>query len=913
MEPNPPPVRQPANEAFTAVSEAVEKRDSHREEIKTRRQTIKSLESAQDFLKYFRTTVMPAAIPGQKTQGENIPGQEKLLTMAEKMGIDKELAKKVLFGDSATNQQGLVDESIAIWQSIQSEPGRRRSIGEKISQSLSVLCQNRPEFVQIISEEKIIPIRKSDGSTQYFSPRELLTAGLDNYVTKVIDIDKAAVDAYLSDPDLATYDTYSWIKEISQAVASKEIAGIFPTPYTESVEQLIETAHTKRNGLLKYILYGEAGVGKTRLIQETDRKKGKNTVVINFHHFISFEDLIGQTATTVNLGGASAVENLEKAVERFVTKPQNEGEFWQDMTNVFDGLPEDQKGQFGSVDNMVGSFGKDLGETASSQSQNRDVIRSDFQKRIKAIRDTALLGLDTGTEKDLQARWVQGAISKAINEGNVVCFDEMDKAGKYAIEGLLSFLSYSPGDAWKFQGGTIKIPSDFYITATSNSANIGGLTDSQDMNRYLADRCEQIMVKPQPVKDALMIAAVNLSNESGVLLINEEEQVHLINAFSYILPKLQEAGLSMPVTNRIIKTICSRLVDYQEMPDGKRHYFRITDQTGNPQSVADALRLSLLTMKGMSLGKDGEKKVALVLDEYLGLIQKNQIPEFGSDLLTLLTLPSQTEEERRVKVAESIWRQPLFKTIAALESDIPNTVMPRPEIVDGSSVRIDDFSNLVAKVPSLKMKILGRRNGILIEPSKEGLYMRSFSPDSALVGEKLVVQGDYSDAQITSADQLGEVFAIKKNETNHEVIVKGEILTLEPGNIPITVDPKGRYVISNKDGSLHVSRIIREGEEDGNKKYKLVEIPYDNLGEEVVDISNDGQRVIIKSKNGLQLIDLSNIQSESFTAPYPPTNLILENWQRARFLGNRLIIGLTDEEKIATDADGRTKLVKISP
>lgn len=900
------------------IESLMEKRRLHRSEVSYRKKSQQNLEKLAHFI---QTLLNSTATRIDETLGDIVDEQE-LIRLAIDLGATEEDVKNVIFQSNYNRQnQNLIQRLKDTRASIASSQRRKYNMGIEIVNVCERLFSGKPGLNRLLSTEKNIPVsrQKSDGvETRMMSNRDLFVNNLDSLVLRMAAVEQAVVEASLVDPDMATYNAYDWVKNISSQVVSQRLK-VFPTPSTELTMRQIEVAHTKRNGLLTYILFGEAGTGKTRLAQETDKSRGKNTIVINFHHFLAFEDLIGQTAIAVDLGGQSSLDRLDRAVERFVDSNQDEEAFWVDMDAIYMHLSNEQRQKYANVEAMVANFDQGLATQIpeSNITNDRLAVRKAFLRKLKAIRDMALMGFQAGGG-DIQARWVQGVIMKAITEGKgdtVVCFDEMDKAGQHSIEGLLSFLSLEAGDTWKFQGGSVQIPAGFYCTATSNSSSIGGVTGSMEMNRYLADRCEQIEVRPQPIKDSLMIAAVNLSDEDGTLLINEEDQQYLIMAFSYIVPKLQEAGLSMPVTNRVIRTISSRLVNYLEK-DGQRRYFRVLDSSGGLQSVAEALRLSVFEMKKLSLTPDDAKKVSAILTAYQSLLGEGKVKSLVDDLIGFdlpLASDRQAELNRRLAVIESVWEQPLFRAIAALESDMIPFNRPKPQQILTSMLGDVDLTKFANSSATLEAKAYGRRNGVILETSKSGINMNIATANGVNLGSKEILTGDYSDMTIPLADELGETFVIMSAD-GYKLVKEGKIVREKTRNEEkiVAIDPKGKYFVATLESGLVIMTIdkLKAEVEEKIGVYETIEFLSLPVGVTLVDISNNGDRLLVRDGECIKLIEVH----DAITHGTEPLVYDLSNqqWENAKFIGNHMIVGLDQTGAVITSAEQEGQVILIS-
>lgn len=910
-------------ETMTISSEA---RGRYSKEIMHRRQESGKLRDFASFTHLLKTYSMPAlnfghmlSIKHGGTEDLSKIDHKHILEKASLLGADVSEATGIIFGDQ--NNPGLISRTREIWKNptvsingvnrVLTQRQREVLVGQEIASAYEKMFNqedNSKILPLLLSSERTIPIDTSQGKV-LASPKDLFIQKLDAYPEMLAILQDSLTEAIAENPEMATYDAYQWIRQ-----AIRIDSHILPTPATEHVLSLINLSHEKRNGLLKYILLGEAGVGKTRLIIEDNKRRNKDTVVLNFHEFITFDELIGHTAMTVNLGGSSNTERLQKAVEKYANPSQTEDSFWSDMQNVYDNLPNNLKNQFVSSEQMVGQMARTGGDMfdnngqETTESMDKTKIRSEFQQRLKALYDMSLLGIDSANEGDLQSRWVQGAILKAIQEGKVVCFDELDKAGKYAIDGMLSFLSNSPGETWEYQGGKVKIPKDFWISATSNNNQIDASSGTESMNRFLADRCEQILVRPQPIKDALMLAGVLLSNDNGQLLLNKEDQIYLINAYSYILPRLQKAGIGMPVTNRIFQVFCSRLVNHKDMEDGSRHYFRNLDKSGNHVRVKEALRLSLVTMKQMSLSTDDMRIVEEVLTDYEDMVGQKEINEFGDDIdLDILDIQdNKSYLTKRAGALSEVWEQPLYSAIGALSTDKFDQTTFTLQAVDDQFLQHPNWQEILDSSPLYENKIMGRMNGVELLPNSYGIDMVSYL-GKIEIGRRQAVQGDYANAIVTSADELGEVFLVKKGAKT-EVIAYGKSMLLKSGAEPIFVDPKRRYIVCKTPQGMSIQAIAQKSEDHS---FYLSNVYTADQDAKVADITTDGSFILLKDVNGLQILDLRNLSENSKTIrvqSYP----LETKWSNGKFIGGHLVLGLDENNRVAVNQDGRIKPILLT-
>lgn len=335
---------------------------------------------------------------------------------------------------------------------------------------------------------------------------------------------------------------------------------IYDTPFYEDALEDLHFRERKENGIGGVILYGPPGTGKTELLQEKNRREGYKTRVVSMHHYTSFAELIGDRAVQVGVDQSAPLsEKLKRGLDTF--EEGTPEEFGQVIGEMFNTLKSEGKVP---ADETMGSFLKtfiaqdtdvDL-DAAGFSPDDWGKIRSKFlvSQRVRMMR-TLMPGHLQETDEDI----VKGEILLAIQNGERVVLDEVDKAGAGSLGGLLKLLAQHPGSTLEFGNSSVQIPKWFRVDATSNKA---------DLDEYLKDRFSGMNVGIPPIKDQLMIAAVRLSDTEGNILLTSAEQGQLAAYFMYIVPEVNKvmAGNQLPpLSNRSIQEITSYLVDFGNM------------------------------------------------------------------------------------------------------------------------------------------------------------------------------------------------------------------------------------------------------------------------------------------------------------------------------------------------------------
>lgn len=564
--------------------------------------------------------------------------------------------------DSREGAEGLIGENFSRWirsrKTLVTNPTKQSLQQKELDRMAQYLIANSPSFTRL----------KTLGSE----------TTLDS-VTAALTTAGATESILREDPEIATFETHDWIATTAREARAGQ--KIYSTPYYENMLDNLHFLGRKKNGVGNVILYGPPGTGKTELLQEKNRREGYDTRVINIHYYTNFEGLIAGRSIQLGLDpSASLSQKMQTVVESF------EGSSPDEIRSTFQNLQEQLQAE-GKIDpNMtleefIGQF------TSTTPNNDGDwaAIKEDFIKTAKArILRTSLPQNYQELFKDL----VEGEILLAMQNGQRVVLDEIDKAGPTSLGGILSFLAKSPGETFSIGNSEVTIPSWFKIDATNNS--------TEQLTPWLQDRFAAKELTTPPAKDQLLIAAVRVADSEGNILLSPQEQVQLAGFFTYVVPEINDVLISYgeaPISNRRIQELGSYLVDF-----------------GNQERTALSFEESVTRLfKNRVWASNPDLTATLegIVKKYKGIITAP--PE------TFKTSPNAevkplTRRERRDSGLDTIEKSPLIKAINGLpnEIDAARTVKIQPitltvdqmkdaqDVIAESSEQVFDSENAYA-------------------------------------------------------------------------------------------------------------------------------------------------------------------------------------------------------------------------
>jgi MoxR-like ATPase len=474
---------------------------------------------------------------------------------------------------------------------------------------------------------------------------------------------KAAI--YLADPLIAQLQAHHWIRETyKEAQVGKRI---FATPYFQEIIDFSRKIGDKENGIGGKIYYGPPGTGKTELAIEVNRQEGYKSRVVSVHYWTSFSQLFGEPMLQVKdeSGFATQIEGLNAAAS-FFKELQQKGEagaeeFWQ----MIQKLAEVQEKPLSPIEFAASLRLKDSegqlildpeflsAESETSQEQKQALLNAyilDFGSKIMAIGQGKIKVDDVNDAYG----WVRGEVLLAIDKGERVILDEVDKGSEHSLDSLSHLLATSPGVDFSLRDLSIKLPHWFRIDATANLLELGG------RQKYFYDRFNPIFMDYPPAKDEMMLAGVWLADEGGNINLSEHQQYQIVGFFTIVLPRLRElydqGKISQPISLRAIKELCNMIIQ---------------PKTRRARDVSLETAVDQLLFKQRGVAKDEEERQALkeVLDNFRPLFQRQaKLKKFEAQEKPV----EQAEDLRRARAGalkaslENIEISPFLKAISQL-------------------------------------------------------------------------------------------------------------------------------------------------------------------------------------------------------------------------------------------------------
>lgn len=462
------------------------------------------------------------------------------------------------FGGMSSILKSYVGEDVAKQHALQQAIGRslakcvtiRTGLGKGFKQELQKKSVDDVANFLLENSDNFADLKKTGALQEDAQLERLLVDRAEEFLVS----QETAGSVLELNQDVRLFELREWIANTSQE--ARRGKKIYETSYYKKLLDELRFQSRKKNGVGGVILYGPPGTGKTELAQEKNKQQGYRTTVINIHHYSSFNDLIADKPVAIGLDrGASTSQRLKTVIDTFANETP-EG-FKKDFLGLFAQLR--QEGKL-SEQTDIGSFLRslvpedvDLNDPASFDWAK---IRDGFvQRQRSGILRTSL---GESYQEDVQDI-IRGQIFLAIENGQRVVLDELDKGGPNSLGGILGFLAKSPGETFEYGQMKVKIPPWFIVDATSNSSQL---------NEYLKDRFTDLEVSTPPVKDQLMIAAVRLADTEGNILLTDYEQKQLVGFFTYMVPNVNRiltANHLSPLSNRRIQELTSYLVDFGSM------------------------------------------------------------------------------------------------------------------------------------------------------------------------------------------------------------------------------------------------------------------------------------------------------------------------------------------------------------
>lgn len=664
---------------------------------------------------------------------------------------------------------------------------------------------------------------------------------------------------------------------------AREGRKIYLTPFYTRLVKELHFQTERKNGLGGVILFGDPGTGKTEVLREKNRQQGFETRVINIHHYTSFNELIADKAMQLGLDkGASMAQKLDIVCKNFAEMDPEQFEAtcygMLDKLKAEGKVPQDETiGNF--MKSFVGTEVYDLLDNLEPGA-NWKLFRDSFITRQRArILRTSLGDSQQESGEDI----VRGEILLAIQKGERVVLDEVDKAGPGALSGILSFLAKSPGEHFAYGQQDIQIPYWFAIDATTNSLQL---------DSYLTDRFVPRKVNTPPVLDQLMIAGVRVSDTEGNILLSPQEQNQLVWFYTYIVPEVNlllgefnqrkgkdEAGLS-PLSNRRIQEFTGYLVNF----GAKRR----TDR-----SFAEATHAFLLENPLWSNDPELARQMEGLLGKYSGIIGGSE-----SSLTDYSTLPPAFDRAAQKKAALGrVVNSPLINAVRVLTHEESDTFKPRLITLTPGQVAVVKEAvfakrDVRARGDELDLPIglelfedkrnagqawLGLR--YLPEGSAEKILMRT---DIGAEGKILAASSDGRVIVMSSPADQGENLTVRSSFRSSD---KSEVKTIKvPSGSEVQTDDRANYVARKTGDTVFIFRS------------RSLDQPLHTISKaKRFEISRNGQFVLVEYTSGESKV-MSTRSAHGSTEALPNMG---GSWE---FAGDNLVVCKNLDQSVAPQA-----------
>ncbi|MBL7159697.1 hypothetical protein ISS85_04425 [Candidatus Microgenomates bacterium] len=530
-------------------------------------------------------------------------------------------------------EQSIADIAYSYVNNMQSlAPDKKRFKQEAVEQTVQALIKESSSFSLL--KKTVLPEDEKTAAAEEPLSIEEVRSLEDKLMTKM---------AILSlDPQLEAYAHRRWIGKQKRSGEK-----VYLTPYYQAILSLSQRLERKENGIGGRIYFGPPGTGKTELGIRANKEAGYKTHVINLHEHIVFMHLIGQQSIPIGLDTAASLMQRIKGARELI-ETWSADQFWQRSAELARNTGQEPLQLLGRFLDELPAPGQEL---TSEQKQ-------EMHEAYLAYLDRQALAASMGEKTPnmpAEKAWVNGEILNAIERHEKVYFTEIDKAGPHALDGILHFLTRSPGEEITFGDKTVRIPSWFSIDGDCNLLELGGEKES------LYNRFNEVFIGYPPLKDEAMIASVWLSDGEGNITLDPYEQWQMIGFLTYILPEIRvlyehsgEKKLDQPFSLRNLKELCNLLVD----PKTKER----TDL-----SVGRAIEMALLEIRTFASSGEGKKILRQVLTKHHRVLAE-PVEELGAEKIDADQTRLERKQARLTALAKTV-SEPMTRTAVMLPEE----------------------------------------------------------------------------------------------------------------------------------------------------------------------------------------------------------------------------------------------------
>lgn len=653
---------------------------------------------------------------------------------------------------------------------------------------------------------------------------------------------EAALQVYFADPEVAKQRLHSWIRE--QYHHSLVGRKIFDSPYYQSLIEYCHRLGDKENGIGGKIYFGPPGTGKTEMAKEVNKQEGYESRVVSIHYWTSFSQLFGEAMLQVKGQGEGAqAETLNQAAD-FFNELRKKGKtgavaFWRIVQKAAEKSGQEPV-EFLNTLRLTDEEGSlilepvDREEGSQLSLEKKEALLNSYYLQL-GERMLSITERDIGLEDEAGAvGWVKGEILLALENGQRVILDEVDKAGPGSIDSLSHLLAISPGSEFTIRDLDIQLPNWFRIDATANVLELGG------EKQYFYDRFNRVFVDYPPAKDEMMLASVWLSDREGHINISEYRQYQLSALFTILLPRIRrmyrEGRLAQPVSIRAVKELCNLVVP---------------SRTGKDSgiSIETVIKQLLLKQRAMAANEQQLADLKSLISNFRPIF----IPELQADDFQAKPLPEKEKaelREERIRTIqgrlEGISNSPLLNSIIFTTTDsyiepeepqeISNLEFSLVEISDEVKQRLSQVVQLEAHSSGLQYAVFpidqGKKyQGQLIanlkkeEPGQDQVVLIEFDVGEFAESKLDAVLGQSNDGNVLllSFVPMDESNSNKKFafhlELNgvQEPLKSRKIVYNENQQVRLFPDGSGITLFDSEQGALSIIYFQKDQEFKGSK------------------------------------------------------------------------------------------------